>query len=98
MMDENTLSQDGTRSYTGRLDMFEGPLDLLLHLIRKNEINVFDIPMALITEQYLEYLKVMKELNLDIAGDCLLMASTLLQIKSKMLLPVSSEEEEAEGG
>ena len=52
-MDENTLKQDGTRSYTVRLDMFEGPLDLLLHLIRKNEINIFDIPMALITEQYL---------------------------------------------
>ena len=94
MMDENTLSREGTRSYTVRLDMFEGPLDLLLHLIRKNEINVFDIPIALITEQYLEYLKMMKELNLDIAGDYLLMASTLLQIKSKMLLPVSSEEEE----
>ena len=94
MMDENTLGREGTQSYTVRLDMFEGPLDLLLHLIRKNEINVFDIPMALITEQYLQYLKMMKELNLDIAGDYLLMASTLLQIKSKMLLPVSSEEEE----
>jgi len=94
MMDENTLGREGTQSYTVRLDMFEGPLDLLLHLIRKNEINVFDIPIALITEQYLQYLKMMKELNLDIAGDYLLMASTLLQIKSKMLLPVSSEEEE----
>jgi segregation and condensation protein A len=93
-MDEDPLSHGGTQSYTVRLDMFEGPLDLLLHLIRKNEINVLDIPIALITEQYLEYLKVMKELNLDIAGDYLLMASTLLQIKSKMLLPVSSEEEE----
>jgi segregation and condensation protein A len=93
-MDENTLNREDTRSYTVRLDMFEGPLDLLLHLIRKNEINVFDIPIALITEQYLQYLKMMKELDLDIAGDYLLMASTLLQIKSKMLLPVSSEEEE----
>ena len=93
-MDENTLGREGTPSYTVRLDMFEGPLDLLLHLIRKNEINVFDIPIALITEQYLQYLKMMKELDLDIAGDYLLMASTLLQIKSKMLLPVSSEEEE----
>jgi len=96
-MDEDTLIREGTRSCTVRLDMFEGPLDLLLHLIRKNEINIFDIPIALITEQYLEYLKIMKELNLDIAGDYLLMASTLLQIKSKMLLPVSTEEEE-EGG
>jgi segregation and condensation protein A len=83
--------------YTVRLEMFEGPLDLLLHLIKKNEINITDIPIALITEQYLDYLKLMKELNLDVAGDYLLMASTLLHIKSKMLLPPSPEQEE-EGG
>jgi segregation and condensation protein A len=77
--------------------MFEGPLDLLLHLIRKNEISITDIPIALITEQYLDYLKLMKELNLDGAGEYLLMASTLIHIKSKMLLPTSPEEEE-EGG
>lgn len=83
--------------YTIRLDMFEGPLDLLLHLIHKNELDIFNIPIALISEQYLEYLKLMKVLNLDIAGEYLLMASTLLHIKSKMLLPTSSEEEEEEG-
>jgi len=83
--------------YTVRLEIFEGPLDLLLHLIQKNELDIFNIPMALITEQYLETLNVMKVLNLDIAGEYLLMASTLLHIKSKMLLPTPSEEEEEEG-
>jgi segregation and condensation protein A len=83
--------------YTVRLEMFEGPLDLLLHLIHKNEIDITNIPIALITEQYLEYLKLMKILNLDIAGEYLLMASTLLHIKSKMLLPTTSAEEEEEG-
>jgi len=80
--------------YTFRLEGFEGPLDLLLHLIQKNELDIFNIPIALITEQYLEYLQLMKVLNLDVAGEYLLMASTLLHIKSKMLLPKSSEEEE----
>jgi segregation and condensation protein A len=79
--------------YTVRLDMFEGPLDLLLHLIKKNRIHITDIPIALITEQYLEYLKLMKVLNLDVAGDYLLMASTLLHIKSRMLLPAPAAEE-----
>jgi segregation and condensation protein A len=83
--------------YTFRLEGFEGPLDLLLHLIQKNELDIFNIPIALITEQYLEYLQLMKVLNLDVAGEYLLMASTLLHIKSKMLLPKSSEEEEEEG-
>ena len=83
--------------YTVRLKMFEGPLDLLLHLIHKNELDITNISISLITEQYLEYLKLMKVLNLDIAGEYLLMASTLLFIKSKTLLPISSEEEEAEG-
>lgn len=96
-MDEYDSDREGTQPYTVRLDMFEGPLDLLLHLIKKNEINIADIPIALVTEQYLDYLKLMKELNLDVAGGYLLMASTLLHIKSKMLLPPSPEEEE-EGG
>ena len=92
--------QEENQAYTVRLEMFEGPLDLLLHLIKKNKLNITDIPIALITEQYLEYLKLMKVLNLDIAGEYLLMAATLLHIKSKMLLPASSEgegeEEEAD--
>ncbi len=79
-----------------KLESFEGPLDLLLFLIRKNEIDIYDIPIAVITRQYLEYLEVMKHLNLDVAGEFLLMAATLLHIKSKMLLP-AQEEEQVEG-
>jgi len=97
MMVGNDSSTAGNSPYTVRLEMFEGPLDLLLHLIHKNELDITNIPVALITDQYLEYLKLMKVLNLDIAGEYLLMASTLLYIKSKMLLPSSSEEEEEEG-
>ena len=82
--------------YTFRLEGFEGPLDLLLHLIQKNELDILNIPISLITEQYLEYLQLMKVLNLDLAGEYLLMASTLLHIKSRMLLPKSSEGEEEE--
>lgn len=66
---------------------FEGPLDLLLHLIKKNEVDIFNIPIALITEQYLEYLGLMRELNIEIAGDYLVVASELSLIKSRMLLP-----------
>jgi len=97
MMVSNASSTVGNSPYTVRLEMFEGPLDLLLHLIHKNELDITNIPIALITEQYLEYLKLMKVLNLDIAGEYLLMASTLLYIKSKMLLPASPEEGEEEG-
>jgi segregation and condensation protein A len=96
-MTENDSSSVGDAPYTIRLEMFEGPLDLLLHLIHKNELDITNIPIALITEQYLEYLKLMKVLNLDVAGEYLLMASTLLYIKSKTLLPTSSEEEVEEG-
>jgi segregation and condensation protein A len=86
-------------NYTVKLDIFEGPLDLLLYLIRKNEVDIYDIPIALITEQYLEYLDLMTVLNLDIAGEFLVMAATLAKIKSKMLLPpsVDSEDGEEEG-
>jgi segregation and condensation protein A len=81
-----------------RLDNFEGPLDLLIYLIRKNEVNVYDIPIALITQQYLDTIALMQELNLDIAGEFLVMAATLIHIKSKMLLPrpetASGDEEE----
>jgi segregation and condensation protein A len=82
--------------YQVKLRSFEGPLDLLLYLIRKNEIDIYDIPIAEITRQYLEYLELMRELNLDIAGEFLVMAATLLYIKSKMLLPqeeINLEEE-----
>jgi segregation and condensation protein A len=70
-----------------RLEHFEGPLDLLLHLIKKNEVNVYDIPIALITEQYLAYLNLMQELNLDVASEFLVTAATLIHIKSRSLLP-----------
>ena len=73
--------------YQVKLDSFTGPLDLLLHLIRKQEINIYDIPVAHITQQYLEYLTLLKELNLSFAGEFLVMAATLVQIKSRMLLP-----------
>jgi segregation and condensation protein A len=79
-----------------KLESFEGPLDLLLFLIKKNEIDIYDIPIAGITQQYLEYLEMMKNLNLDVAGEFLLMAATLLHIKSKMLLPTAEEEGEGE--
>lgn len=85
-------------SYEIKLDIFEGPLDLLLYLIRKNEIDIYNIPIALITEQYLEYLDMMRSLNLDLAGEYLVLASTLIHIKSRLLLPpVESEVEGDEG-
>ena len=83
--------------YTVKLEFFEGPLDLLLHLIRRNQVDIHDIPIATITDQYLDYLNMMRSLNLDVAGEFLLMAATLLQIKSKTLLPLPPEEEEEEG-
>jgi segregation and condensation protein A len=80
--------------YEVKLEIFQGPLDLLLHLIRKNEVDIFDIPIATIADQYLGYLDMMKALNINVAGDFLVMASTLLHIKSKMLLPDLEEDEE----
>lgn len=88
--------ETGAPHYNVRLESFEGPLDLLLHLIKKNEVDIYDIPIAVITRQYLEYLNLMKELNLDIAGEFLVMASTLIQIKSRTLLPSLLPEEEGE--
>jgi segregation and condensation protein A len=77
--------------YAIKLDVFEGPLDLLLFLIKKNEIDIYNIPIALITQQYLDYLNIIKSLNLDLAGEYLVMASTLIHIKSRLLLPVPDE-------
>jgi segregation and condensation protein A len=79
--------------YEIKLDIFEGPLDLLLYLIKKNEIDIYDIPIALITQQYLEYVEMIRSLNLDLAGEFLVLASTLIHIKSRMLLPVPEDEE-----
>lgn len=80
-------------SYKIRLEMFEGPLDLLLYLVKKDHLNIYDIPIAEVTEQYLRYLELMKLLDLNIAGEFLVMAATLMQIKSKMLLPIEESEQ-----
>ena len=84
--------------YTVKVDIFEGPLDLLLHLIKQNQLDIYDIPIALITEQYLEYIRIMKALDLTIAGEFLVMAATLMYIKSRMLLPAAPIEDEEEEG
>ncbi len=86
-MTEPTEFESSPDAYRVKLDRFEGPLDLLLYLIRKSEVNIYDIPVADITEQYLAYITLMEELNLDVAGEFLVMAATLIHIKSKMLLP-----------
>jgi segregation and condensation protein A len=80
-------------SYTVAIDAFHGPLDLLLFLVKRNEVDILDIPIATITDQFHEYLQVMRELDLDLAGEFVVMAATLMEIKSRMLLP--GEEEEA---
>jgi segregation and condensation protein A len=84
-------------AYAVKVPAFEGPLDLLLHLIRVNEVEITDIPIALIAEQYLEYLELLHELDLDLAGEYLVMAATLAWIKSRLLLPPDGLDEEGEG-
>ena len=80
--------------YKVRLDIFEGPMDLLVYLIKKAEVDIYDIPIALITEQFIAYIEWMKSMNIDFAGDFLVMAATLTQIKSKMLLPDHEKDED----
>jgi segregation and condensation protein A len=75
-------------------DIFEGPMDLLVHLIKKNEINIYDIPIAIVTEHYLQYLEWLDAMNVEYAAEFVVMAATLAQIKSRMLLPVHAEDEE----
>ncbi len=84
-------------SYRVKLDIFEGPLDLLLHLVKKNEVEVSDIPVATITDQYLAYLDLLQQLDLDVAGEYLVMAATLLHLKSRLLLPGDDTTDEEEG-
>jgi segregation and condensation protein A len=84
----------GLERYPVKLDVFEGPLDLLLHLIRKHEIDIYDIPISIVTKQYLDYLGLMEELQLDMAGEFLVMAATLIHIKSRTLLPRPAPEQE----
>jgi segregation and condensation protein A len=87
----------GAASCAVKIPSFEGPLDLLLHLCRESELDISNLPIALISEQYLEYLELMRGLDIDIAAEYLLMAATLAHIKSRILLPVHEGEEEAEG-
>jgi len=82
------------REYKVRLEQFEGPLDLLLFLIKKQEIDIYDIPISVITEQYLAYIGVLEFLNLELAGEFLVMAATLMRIKARLLLPRESVDEE----
>lgn len=79
-----------------KLENFEGPLDLLLHLIEKAEVDIYDIPIAEITQQYLEYLELMQELDLEVASEFIVMAATLVEIKSKMLLPKPKKEDNSD--
>jgi len=95
-MASDLLSYGYNETYSVKVEAFEGPLDLLLHLIKQNELDIYNIPIAEISRQYLAYLERMKELNLDIAGDFLVMASTLIQIKSKMLLPLPVDDDSPE--
>jgi len=97
--EERSASHEDSQlaGYRIELESFQGPLDLLLHLIRKNELDIYDIPIAEITNQYLTYLDIMRDLDLEVASEFLVMAATLMYIKSRMLLPVDEEEEEAEG-
>ena len=96
---ESPLGEHATYApgaYAVKLPVFEGPLDLLLHLIRQNEVDITDIPVARIGRQYLDYLEMMRELNLDVAGEYLVMAATLALIKSRMLLPPEPGEDDGE--
>jgi len=95
MSDERPPGAAG--AYRVRLELFEGPLDLLLHLIKKNEVDVTNIPVATITEQYLAHLDLMRDLSLDVASEYLVMAATLTLLKSRLLLPAPESEDEEEG-
>ncbi len=105
MENDETIHRDSTPEgaasggdgITIRLDAFEGPLDLLLHLIKREEIDIWNIPIARITEQYLEHLQLMKDLNINVAGEWLLMAATLIYIKSRMLLPADPAPAQEDG-
>jgi segregation and condensation protein A len=88
---------DNPAGYQVELDVFEGPLDLLLHLVKKHELSILDIPIAFVTEKYLSYLDAMQALDIDVAGEYLLMAATLCHIKSRELLPPSGDDDDEDG-
>ncbi|MCK4404200.1 MAG: segregation/condensation protein A [candidate division Zixibacteria bacterium] len=91
-----TRTHESSSSYSVKLEVFEGPLDLLLFLIKRDKVDIYDIPIAHVTKQYSEYIGLMKELNLEIAGEFIVMAATLMRIKVRMLLPKTQDEEEEE--
>lgn len=88
------ITGEESLTYSVRLEKFEGPLDLLLYLIRKSEIDIYDISIAKITGQYLEYIGLMRMLDLDVAGEFIIMAATLIRIKSRLLLPTQQDDSE----
>jgi segregation and condensation protein A len=94
--DPNSSSEPEGTGITIHLEAFQGPLDLLLHLIKKEEIDIWNIPIAHITEQYLEYLQTMRDLNINVAGEWLMMAATLIYIKSRMLVPQENREDDSQ--
>src|SRR5215510_6671 len=96
LIETNTEFAAAEDQYKVKLPMFEGPLDLLLYLIRKEEVSIYDIPIARITEQYLDYLRAMQELDIGVAGEFLVMAATLIHIKTQMLLPRDPDAPEEE--
>lgn len=95
-LNPSAVDPDDDRYRVRLQDVFEGPMDLLVHLIKKTEVDIYDIPISRITAQYLEYIEWMKQMNIDMAGDFVLMASTLTHIKSRMLLPAQAGEDEEE--
>ena len=94
LLPDSGIDSESINGFHFKLPVFEGPLDLLLHLIRENKIDIYDIPIVEITHQYMVYIELMKELDLEIAGDFLVMAATLIHIKSRTLLPPAEEEAE----
>jgi segregation and condensation protein A len=93
-MSDNASIKDSNIDWKVEIEMFEGPLDLLLHLIRKNNLDIYDIPISSITSEYLKYLEVIKHLNLDNVGDFLVMATVLMSIKARTLLPTDEADTE----
>lgn len=96
MMDDAPEDDEAPGYRVNLQDVFEGPMDLLIHLIKKAEVDIYDIPIARITEQFIAYLEWMRQMNIDVAGDFILLASTLTHIKSRMLLPVPPSDDEEE--
>jgi segregation and condensation protein A len=96
-LNSDSLEPTENAGITIRLEAFEGPLDLLLHLIKKEEVDIWNIPIARITEQYLEYIQLLKDLNINLAGEWLMMAATLIYIKSRMLVPQEPKSEDPAG-